>query len=34
MEFAKNENPQDAIKEWQDQYAMDWRRYFATSDTF
>ena len=33
MEFAKNENPQDAIKEWQDQYAMDWR-YFATSDTF
>ena len=33
MEFAKNENPQDAIKEWQDQYAMDWR-YFATSDSF
>lgn len=29
----KNEAPQDAIKEWQEQYANDWR-YFATSDSF
>lgn len=33
MRFAKNENPQDAIQEWQDQYLRDWR-YFATSDSF
>jgi hypothetical protein len=30
---AKDENVQDAIKEWEDQYARDWR-YFATRDKF
>jgi predicted TIM-barrel fold metal-dependent hydrolase len=33
LEFLKNEDPKDALKEWQEQYAMDWR-YFATTDTF
>jgi predicted TIM-barrel fold metal-dependent hydrolase len=31
LEFLKDETPQDAIKEWEGQYAMDWR-YFATND--
>lgn len=30
---ASNTNIQDAIKEWEDQYAEDWR-FFATKDTF
>jgi hypothetical protein len=30
---AKDASIQDEIKEWQDQYARDWR-YFATRDTF
>ncbi len=29
----KDEAPQDAIKDWEEQYAIDWR-YFATSDAF
>lgn len=29
----KDEAPQDAIKEWEEQYAIDWH-YFATSDAF
>jgi predicted TIM-barrel fold metal-dependent hydrolase len=33
LEVAKDENVQDAIKEWVDQYARDWR-YFATRDKF
>jgi len=31
--FSKNEALEDAIKEWQDQYARDWR-YFSTRDAF
>ncbi len=33
MEFSKDENVKDVVKEWKDQYARDWR-YFATRDTF
>jgi predicted TIM-barrel fold metal-dependent hydrolase len=33
LEVAKDENVQDAIKEWEDQYARDWR-YFSTRDAF
>jgi predicted TIM-barrel fold metal-dependent hydrolase len=33
LEVAKDENVQDTIKEWEDQYARDWR-YFATRDNF
>jgi predicted TIM-barrel fold metal-dependent hydrolase len=33
LEFLKDEAPQDAVKEWEDQYAMDWR-YFSTRDVF
>lgn len=33
LEVAKNEKIDDAAKEWQDQYARDWR-YFATRDRF
>jgi predicted TIM-barrel fold metal-dependent hydrolase len=33
LEFLKDETPQSAIKEWEDQYAIDWR-YFATRDVF
>ena len=33
LEFSKDENPEDAIREWEDQYARDWR-YFSTRDTF
>jgi amidohydrolase family protein len=29
----KDEVPQDAVKEWEEQYALDWR-YFATDDSF
>jgi len=31
--FSKEASPADAIKEWQEQYAKDWR-YFATQDKF
>jgi predicted TIM-barrel fold metal-dependent hydrolase len=31
--FAKNESSADVIKEWQEQYARDWR-YFSTRDRF
>ena len=33
LEVEQKENIQDAIKEWQDQYARDWR-YFSTRDEF
>ena len=33
LEFLKDETAQDVPKEWEDQYARDWR-YFATSDSF
>ena len=33
LEFLKDAAPQDAVKEWETQYAMDWR-YFATKDVF
>jgi predicted TIM-barrel fold metal-dependent hydrolase len=33
LEVGKGESIQDAIKEWEEQYAQDWR-YFATRDTF
>jgi hypothetical protein len=33
LEFLKDTVPQDAVKEWETQYAMDWR-YFATKDVF
>jgi len=33
LEVAKDESVQDTIKEWEDQYARDWR-YFATRDNF
>jgi predicted TIM-barrel fold metal-dependent hydrolase len=33
LEYLKDETPQSAIKEWEDQYAIDWR-YFATKDVF
>jgi predicted TIM-barrel fold metal-dependent hydrolase len=33
LEFLKDTAPQDAVKEWETQYAMDWR-YFATKDVF
>ena len=33
LEFLKDQTPEDAAKEWQEQYAQDWR-YFATRDTF
>jgi predicted TIM-barrel fold metal-dependent hydrolase len=33
LEFLKDEAPQDAITEWEDQYVQDWR-YFATGDVF
>lgn len=33
LEFLKDHTSEDAVKEWQDQYARDWR-YFATRDTF
>ncbi len=33
LEFSKDESSQDAIKEWEDQYARDWR-YFSTRDAF
>jgi predicted TIM-barrel fold metal-dependent hydrolase len=33
LEFLKDEAPQDAIKDWEGQYAIDWR-YFATDDVF
>lgn len=31
--FAKDQSSQEAVKEWQDQYARDWR-YFSTRDSF
>lgn len=31
--FEKDESAQDAIKEWEDQFALDWR-YFATGEVF
>ena len=33
LEFLKDETAQDALKEWEAQYAQDWR-YFATGDEF
>jgi hypothetical protein len=33
LEFLKDEAPADAVKEWDEQYARDWR-YFSTTDTF
>ncbi len=33
LEYLPNANPKDVVKEWEDQYALDWR-YFATSATF
>jgi predicted TIM-barrel fold metal-dependent hydrolase len=33
LEFLKNQTSERAIKEWEDQYARDWR-YFSTRDTF
>lgn len=33
LEFSKDQNSEDAIKEWEDQYARDWR-YFSTRDRF
>jgi hypothetical protein len=33
LEFLKDEAPENAIKEWEGQYATDWR-YFATDDVF
>ena len=33
LEFLKDQSPEDAIAEWQQQYARDWR-YFATNDGF
>lgn len=33
LEFLKDQTLQDATKEWEDQYARDWR-YFSTRDTF
>jgi len=33
LEFSKDENPEHAIKEWDDQYVRDWP-YFSTRDTF
>jgi len=33
LEFVKDEAPADAVKEWEEQYARDWR-YFSTTDTF
>jgi hypothetical protein len=33
LEFLKDTAPHDAVKEWEAQYAMDWR-YFATKDVF
>lgn len=33
LEVAPDQKIEDAIKEWQDQYARDWR-YFATRDSF
>lgn len=33
LEFLKDEAPADALKEWEEQYARDWR-YFSTTDTF
>jgi predicted TIM-barrel fold metal-dependent hydrolase len=33
LEVAADQKVDDAIKEWQDQYARDWR-YFATRDSF
>ena len=33
LEFSIDENSKDAIQEWQNQYARDWR-YFSTRDTF
>jgi predicted TIM-barrel fold metal-dependent hydrolase len=33
LEFLRDEQPRDALKEWQTQYAQDWH-YFATSDSF
>ncbi|HZQ21041.1 MAG TPA: amidohydrolase family protein [Terriglobales bacterium] len=33
LEFTIDETASDAVKEWQDQYARDWR-YFSTRDTF
>jgi predicted TIM-barrel fold metal-dependent hydrolase len=33
LEFSKDESAAEVIKEWQDQYARDWR-YFSTRDAF
>ncbi len=33
LESLKDEAPENAIKEWEEQYAVDWR-YFATGDAF
>ena len=33
LEFSKDENQEEVIKEWEEQYARDWR-YFSTRDTF
>jgi predicted TIM-barrel fold metal-dependent hydrolase len=33
LEFLKDESPDEAVKEWEEQYANDWC-YFATSDVF
>jgi hypothetical protein len=33
LEFSQDQGSQEVIKEWQDQYAHDWR-YFSTRDTF
>jgi predicted TIM-barrel fold metal-dependent hydrolase len=33
LEVGKDQSIQDAINEWRDQYARDWR-YFSTTDTF
>jgi len=33
LEFLKDEPPQEAVKEWAEQYARDWR-YFASKDVF
>jgi len=33
LEFRKDQASENAVKEWEDQYAQDWR-YFSTRDTF
>lgn len=33
LEFLKDQTSEDATREWEDQYARDWR-YFSTRDTF